>query len=173
MATDLLLPFNLTTLATPLSASAFSDSAVNTYKTDDAKWAAVLSRDKGADTAFVYCVKSTHIFCRPTCPSRRPKRANVEFAPGPSEAVAMGYRTCKRCLPDGLSSPHDVRQSVAVAQAEILIREALDRGEAPPNLAELAKMVDMSKYHFLRVFKMALGSTPGKFARDLIAERDR
>lgn len=137
------------------------------YPTDDLKWTAVLGRDTSAETAFVYCVKSTKIFCRPTCPSRRPRRENVEFATDSSEAATMGYRSCRRCLPEGLSSPHEARQGIAVAHAQVVIREAVQAGRPVPSLSELAETVGMSKFYFLRVFKSSVGTTPDRFARIL------
>ncbi|BEI95033.1 uncharacterized protein CcaverHIS019_0706140 [Cutaneotrichosporon cavernicola] len=137
------------------------------YLTDDLKWTAVLGRDTCAETAFVYCVKSTKIFCRPTCPSRRPRRENVEFATDSIQAQVMGYRSCQRCLPEGLASPHEARQGIAVAHAQVIIREAVQAGRPVPSLVELAEMVGMSKFYFLRVFKSSVGLTPVRFARNL------
>ncbi|MBA3326160.1 MAG: bifunctional transcriptional activator/DNA repair enzyme protein Ada, partial [Rhodobacteraceae bacterium] len=68
--------------------------------TDDARWAAVLARDPAWDGTFVLGVKTTGIYCRPTCPARRPKRENVAFHPDPAAARAAGFRACLRCEPD-------------------------------------------------------------------------
>jgi AraC family transcriptional regulator of adaptative response/methylated-DNA-[protein]-cysteine methyltransferase len=67
--------------------------------TFEARWAAVLARDPASDAAFVYAVRTTGIYCRPTCPSRRPLRANVALHPTPEAAEGAGYRACKRCHP--------------------------------------------------------------------------
>ncbi|MEL6371993.1 MAG: Ada metal-binding domain-containing protein [Pseudomonadota bacterium] len=72
----------------------------NAYITDDEKWAAIETRDQAADGAFWSCVKTTGIYCRPSCPGR-PHRKNVLFAAFPAEARANGFRACKRCDPDG------------------------------------------------------------------------
>ena len=63
------------------------------------KWNLVLAHDAKADGRFVYAVKSTGVFCRPSCPSRRPKRENVEFFDSPTQAQQAGYRPCRRCEP--------------------------------------------------------------------------
>ena len=67
--------------------------------TETGRWAAVLDRDAGADGRFVYAVSSTGIYCRPSCPSRRPNRRNVSFFATPDEAEAGGFRACRRCRP--------------------------------------------------------------------------
>ena len=66
-------------------------------RSDEARWRAVLDRDTACDGAFVYAVRSTGVFCRPSCPSRRPKRANVAFFDLPEGAAASGFRPCRRC----------------------------------------------------------------------------
>ncbi|MGB9029770.1 MAG: Ada metal-binding domain-containing protein, partial [Acidobacteriaceae bacterium] len=67
--------------------------------TEDQAWDAVLARDPAADAELVYAVTTTGVFCRPTCPSRRPDRCNVVFFPDPATAVRAGYRPCRRCRP--------------------------------------------------------------------------
>src|SRR3989442_15804202 len=72
---------------------------------DDARWHAVLARDRLADGRFVYAVRSTGIYCRPTCPSRRPRRHVVTFFDAPADAEAAGFRACRRCRPAAAESP--------------------------------------------------------------------
>ncbi|UEM23684.1 hypothetical protein JL100_013400 [Skermanella mucosa] len=65
----------------------------------DPRWTKLLARDKSADGAFVYAVRTTGVFCRPSCPARLPKRENIEFFANGAEAEAAGYRACLRCRP--------------------------------------------------------------------------
>src|SRR5262249_54354578 len=87
----------------------------NTYPLVDAdpRWTAVLARDAAADGAFVYAVRSTHVYCRPSCPSRRPRRENVAFFPRAEAAEAAGYRACRRCKPgDAMPNELEVIESL-------------------------------------------------------------
>jgi AraC family transcriptional regulator of adaptative response/methylated-DNA-[protein]-cysteine methyltransferase len=122
------------------------------------RWQALLSRDAGQDGRFFFAVKTTGIYCRPTCPSRRPNRANVLFFETPAQAEQAGYRPCKRCHPNGESI--DARQTRAVQKACRLIEES----DAIPGLAALAAAVGMSQSHFHRQFKRLLGVTPRQYA---------
>ena len=120
------------------------------------------ARDRAADGRFVAAVKSTGIYCRPSCPARRPLPENVEFFAQAEAAVAAGYRACKRCLPDDVS-----RDEEAVARA----RAAIEEAEDAPGLAELAALTGYSATHFQRVFKRRVGLSPAAYARALKAER--
>jgi AraC family transcriptional regulator of adaptative response/methylated-DNA-[protein]-cysteine methyltransferase len=133
-------------------------SANKTFSDNENRWQAVTSRDAAADGAFVYSVRTTGVYCRPTCPARLAKRENVRFHATCQEAEAAGFRACKRCKPRG-ESPAE-RQAAVVARACRLIEEA----EAIPNLDDLAESVGMSSYHFHRVFKAYTGLTPRKYA---------
>ncbi|WP_339487232.1 bifunctional DNA-binding transcriptional regulator/O6-methylguanine-DNA methyltransferase Ada [Pseudomonas sp. EL_65y_Pfl2_R95] len=130
-------------------------SAINQ---DDQRWQLVLARDPSLEQPFVYAVKTTGIYCRPNCPSRRPKRENVEFFDTPEQAGAAGYRPCKRtnCGDTSLNQLH----AAIVSKACQIIQQA----EQLPSLNQLAKQVGVSPYHFHRLFKAATGLTPKAYA---------
>jgi AraC family transcriptional regulator, regulatory protein of adaptative response / methylated-DNA-[protein]-cysteine methyltransferase len=128
------------------------------YASDQARWNALVQKDHSADGEFWYTVKTTGVFCRPSCPSRRPNRENVEFYDSPEEAEKAGYRPCRRCDPKGpgIAGQH----ADAVATACRLIKET----DEYPNLDGLAAAVNMSPYWFHRVFKASTGLTPKAYA---------
>jgi AraC family transcriptional regulator of adaptative response/methylated-DNA-[protein]-cysteine methyltransferase len=134
------------------------------FATDAARWAAVSLRDPRAEGAFLYGVRTTGVYCRPTCHSRRPRRENVSFYTSPSEAEGAGFRACKRCAPDAAEQP--TRYAEAVAQT----CRRLDLAESVPTLAELASEVGLSPFHFQRVFKRITGVSPKQYA---LAQRER
>jgi len=125
---------------------------------DNARWDAVLVRDVRFDDRFYYSVRTTRIYCRPSCPARRPNRAHVVFHDNAAEAEAAGFRACKRCKPD--QSSMKAQHAAKLAQACQMIEAA----ESPPTLAALANAVGLSPYHFHRLFKAALGVTPKAYA---------
>ena len=122
---------------------------------DHAAWTAFAARDRGADGHFVVAVATTRIYCRPSCPARRPRRESVAFYADAAAARAAGYRPCRRCLPDGVA-----RDRAAVATAAAI----LDRGEVPV-LADLAARVGYAPHHFQRLFVRATGVSPAAYAR--------
>lgn len=132
------------------------------YPSDQQRWQAVLEHDIRADGQFWYGVQTTGIYCRPACPSRRPKRENVTFYDSPQAAEAAGYRACKRCQPEKVGAA-----SQAVAQAQHL----LDTAESTPSLAALANAVGMSPFHLQRIFKERLGLSPKQYAIQLRTEK--
>jgi AraC family transcriptional regulator of adaptative response/methylated-DNA-[protein]-cysteine methyltransferase len=121
-------------------------------------WTAVLARDARFDGRFYYSVATTGIYCRPSCPARRPGRKHVRFHDTQTAAEAAGFRACKRCKPDQVSlrARHDAK----MAQACRLIEAA----EVPPTLDALAKTIGLSPHHFHRLFKATLGVTPKGYA---------
>ncbi len=127
--------------------------------TDDDRWRAVEARNAAFDGAFVYAVASTGIYCRPSCPSRRPGRRRVTFFAAPEAAEHAGYRSCRRCRPRAIPA-RDARVE-AVRRACRFI-EAHDDG--PPTLAALAADVGLSPYHLQRTFKRIVGVTPRQYA---------
>jgi len=128
------------------------------FDTDEARWAAVQRRDRDADGQFYYSVRSTGVYCRPSCPSRGARRTNVAFHASPAEAEAAGFRACLRCKPT--QPPLAERQAAAVARACRLI----DAAEDAPDLDSLAQAVGLSRFHFHRLFKTHTGITPKAYA---------
>jgi AraC family transcriptional regulator of adaptative response/methylated-DNA-[protein]-cysteine methyltransferase len=134
--------------------------STETHIDPSAAWAAFERRDRSFDGKFVGAVKTTGIYCKPSCPARHPRRENIEFFADGTAARAAGYRACLRCTPDEVG-----RDRVAVAQAIKLI-EASEDGLS---LDELATMVGYAPHHFHRLFKRATGVTPAAYARGLRA----
>jgi AraC family transcriptional regulator of adaptative response/methylated-DNA-[protein]-cysteine methyltransferase len=122
----------------------------------DTAWAAFMRRDRRWDGRILVAVKSTSIYCKPSCPARRPKRENVQFFVNAEEARTSGFRPCMRCRPDELG-----RDRQAVAAAVSLIEEAEDS----PTLADLSTRVGYAPHHFQRIFKRDLGVSPAEYAR--------
>lgn len=133
----------------------------------DPRWAAVRARDRAADTQFVYAVKTTGIYARPSSAARLPRPENVEFFDTAEAAEAAGYRPSRRAAPDRTESAQ--RQSALVADSCRYIEQA----ETPPTLDELAARAGMSPYHFHRVFKAETGLTPKAYAAAHVGRRMR
>ncbi|MBP8170806.1 MAG: AraC family transcriptional regulator, partial [Pseudomonas sp.] len=117
-------------------------------------WQALCERDARYDGRFVFAVRSTGIFCRPSCPARRPLRANVQFHADPASAAAAGFRPCQRCSPQG-ASPAEQLDALVSAACELL-----DNPEQRLTLAELAARIGLSASHLSRAFKARTGLTP-------------
>jgi AraC family transcriptional regulator, regulatory protein of adaptative response / methylated-DNA-[protein]-cysteine methyltransferase len=124
----------------------------------DRRWAAVIARDRKADGTFYYSVKTTGVYCRPSCAARRPNRRNVEFHVTRDEAERAGFRPCRRCRPDRESS--DRLQAATIAK----ICRLIESTEHMPDLSELARRAGLSPYHFHRTFKAITGVTPRAYA---------
>ena len=125
-------------------------------------WAAFERRDRRWDGRVIGAVKTTGIYCKPSCPARRPKREHVEFFADAETARAAGYRSCLRCKPDEVG-----RDREAVAEAVTLI----ERAEEPPRLDQLAAAVGYAPHHFQRLFSREMGVSPAAYARGLRAGR--
>jgi AraC family transcriptional regulator of adaptative response/methylated-DNA-[protein]-cysteine methyltransferase len=132
-------------------------------------WQQVLARDASADGQFVYAVKSTGIYCRPSCPSRRPERKNVSFFPTNELAEAAGFRACLRCEPDRTTPKPDIQAEAIAKAASFLSSHAGERTK----LDDLAEAAGLGKFALQRGFKRVLGVTPGEFAREQRKERFR
>jgi AraC family transcriptional regulator, regulatory protein of adaptative response / methylated-DNA-[protein]-cysteine methyltransferase len=125
-------------------------------------WQQVLERDTRADGQFFYAVKSTKIYCKPSCPSRRPTRKNVTFFPTADAAQEAGYRACLRCEPDRVSDKPDPQAAVIERVSEYLKEHADERTK----LTDLAKATGVGRLTILRGFKRVLGVSPGEFAKE-------
>ncbi|MBX9884907.1 MAG: helix-turn-helix domain-containing protein, partial [Novosphingobium sp.] len=123
---------------------------------DETRWQQVTARDRSADSTFVYAVKTTGVYCRPSCPSRPAKRANVRFFAAPAEAEAAGFRACRRCHPAAVQGP-------AASLMEAMAAYITSHAEASLPLAHLADQAGMSPSHFQRAFKAALGVSPREY----------
>jgi len=126
---------------------------------DEERWRAVAGRDGGYDGAFVYAVRSTGIYCRPSCPSRRPRREHVAFFVSPEAAELAGFRSCRRCLP-GEARPADP-QAGPVAAACRFIAANLDESLS---LERIGAAVGVSPHHLQRSFKRLVGVSPREYA---------
>jgi AraC family transcriptional regulator, regulatory protein of adaptative response / methylated-DNA-[protein]-cysteine methyltransferase len=133
--------------------------------TADPRWAAVLARDKQFDGEFVYAVRSTGVYCRPSCPSRPARRENVEFHDTTHLAQAAGFRACKRCKPDGASLEHHHNDLITAACRSI------EASVATLVLEDLAASTGLSAHHFHRVFKRVTGLTPKAYAKAVRGKR--
>lgn len=137
------------------------------YTTDEERWQAVSQRDADADGHFFFAVRTTGIYCHPSCRSKAALRKNVEFFDTALEAEQAGFRACKRCKPAG-ERPED-RRAEWVSAACRMIEES----EEPPSLDALAEHAGISRFYFHRVFKEVTGITPKAYAAECRAARLR
>jgi AraC family transcriptional regulator of adaptative response/methylated-DNA-[protein]-cysteine methyltransferase len=166
---------NATCLA--VSTMSTSDAIIDTQAAEEAadmhptsqdrRWKAVVDRDPAFDGKFVYSVKSTGVYCRPTCPSRLAKPSNVTFHATCEEAERAGFRACQRCHPNAAS----LAEQHAVVVAEACRR--IEQLEELPTLKSLAADFGMSPYYFHRLFKSITGLTPKDYAAAHRAKRVR
>ncbi|EMC3649866.1 MULTISPECIES: bifunctional DNA-binding transcriptional regulator/O6-methylguanine-DNA methyltransferase Ada [Citrobacter] len=134
--------------------------------TDDDRWQSVVDRDADADGQFVFAVQTTGIFCRPSCRAKHALRKNVSFFADARQALAAGFRPCKRCQPDK-DSAHQHRLEKIAHACQLLEQES------PLTLDELAQQVAMSPYHLHRLFKATTGMTPKAWQQSWRARRLR
>ena len=140
-----------------------SETVTNVSRLDaDTAWAAFMRRDRSWDGRVIGAVKTTGIYCKPSCPARRPKREHVDFFATTEEARAAGFRPCLRCKPEEVG-----RDREAVAAAIKIIEQA----EEAPVLTDLANAVGYAPHHFQRLFKRELGVSPAEYARGLRNQR--
>jgi AraC family transcriptional regulator, regulatory protein of adaptative response / methylated-DNA-[protein]-cysteine methyltransferase len=133
----------------------------------DPRWAALQARDAGADGSFFYSVRTTGVYCRPSCGARSARPENVAFHDSAAAAERAGFRPCKRCRPNQPSLPE--QHAAMVTEACRLIENA----EIPPTLEQLATPAGLSPFHFHRVFKAVTGLTPKQYATAHRASRVR
>ncbi|MGR3885437.1 bifunctional DNA-binding transcriptional regulator/O6-methylguanine-DNA methyltransferase Ada [Pseudomonas sp. 1152_12] len=133
----------------------------------DPRWAAIVARDAKADALFVYGVKTTGVYCRPSSASRLPRPENIEFFDTPTQAEAAGYRPSKRACGDQTQLATHHAQLVADACRQI------QQSETPPGLEALARVAGLSSFHFHRVFKAITGLTPKGYASALRSHKVR
>jgi AraC family transcriptional regulator of adaptative response/methylated-DNA-[protein]-cysteine methyltransferase len=146
---------------------AAKNARLATATESDPRWASVLARDPQADGKFYYTVKTTGVYCRPSCASRRARPEHVRFHASCEEAEQQGFRPCKRCKPD---------QAAAVESHAAKIAEVcrfIEESEEPPRLAQLATRAGLSSYYFHRVFKALTGLTPKEYSAAHRAKRVR
>ena len=124
----------------------------------DPRWASVVARSSTADGSFFYSVRTTGVYCRPSCPSRRARPENVQFHSSEHEAEQAGFRPCKRCKPDQASL---VEEHAAMVTGAC---RAIETAEEPPRLEELAARAGMSTFYFHRIFRAVTGLTPRAYA---------
>src|ERR1700722_20229036 len=135
--------------------------------TADPRWESVVAKDKNADGSFFYSVRTTGVFCRPSCGGRLARPENVCFYATTEEAEQAGFRACKRCKPTGLSLTEANAAKIAKACRRI------EKAEEPLSLEELAGIAGISPFHFHRTFKAVTGLTPVEYADAARAKRVR
>jgi len=133
----------------------------------DPRWAAVVARDRAADVRFFYSVRTTGVYCRPSCAARLANPKNVSFHASTTDAEAAGFRPCKRCKPD--QAPLEEQHAARIAAA----CRAIETAETMQPLAILAEGAGLSPYHFHRIFKAITGVTPRDYAAAHRAKRLR
>src|SRR4051812_19663928 len=141
--------------------------AMQEFVNDVERWEAVQRRDCQADGSFYYSVRTTGVYCRPSCASRPKRRENVAFHLTCADAERAGFRACRRCRPNeaGLAEQH----AAAIAKACRLI----ENSDGTPDLDTLAGAAGMSRFHFHRVFRSVTGVTPKAYADARRAHRVR
>lgn len=154
-------------LRAPKTTPADAACAGGSFATDEARWQAIATRNPKADGHFLFAVRTTGIYCWPSCRSRPALRHNVEYFDTAAQAAAVGYRPCKRCKPDTACQP-DPRVAIAARAAAIIAASP----DAHP-LAALAEAVGLSPSHFHRLFKSVMGVTPKDYRDAVCAERLR
>lgn len=140
---------------------------MHTFSTPSSRWQALVTRNPAANNKFVYCVRTTHIYCRPICKARLARRANVEFFATPLEAENAGYRACKRCRPE-LPTHSPENDKIDVVCQELL---SLEPGQSLPKLEDMATLAGLTKFHFHRSFKRVTGLTPKAYL-SMITQKD-
>jgi Adenosine deaminase len=131
------------------------------WLTGHEKWNAVIRGDKACDGLFFYAVKTTGIFCRPSCKAKTPAEKNVLFFDTAHAAIAAGFRPCKLCRPDRTVYDPDAD---LIASAMDLLRQVYEK---PVDFGAIAKQLTISRSHFIRLFKRVAGVTPNRYLTNL------
>ncbi len=133
----------------------------------DPRWSAVVAKDAKADGIFWYSVRTTGVYCRPSCGARLPRPENIDFHASRADAEKAGYRPCKRCKPE--------QASLAERHATLILAACrrIENADGIPSLEAIATQADMSPHHFHRVFKAVTGVTPKAYAMAHRAQRVR
>nr|UWK22000.1 AraC-type transcriptional regulator [Trichoderma rodmanii] len=147
-----------------------SQQLASDFEDDDCRWEAVQSRNAKADGLFVYAVRSTGIYSRPTCKARLAQRSNIAFFQTGAQAQGAGYRPCKRCHPEaGVFMPEeDGTSKIRAFMRKRLPAPAAPRKEGTEtmlSLSQMAQQTGLSKWHFHREFKKCFGVTPVDYLR--------
>jgi len=153
MATNAILS-NDAAMTQPSQPTAVSESAAIATQINARRWQAIIDRDGSLDGTFVFCVSSTGIFCRPSCPAKRPRRDNVNFFENALQAEQAGYRACLRCRPKAVDG--NPRSALVRAMCRYIERHIEDR----ITLRQLAREFRRSPFHMQRTFKSVLGVSP-------------
>jgi AraC family transcriptional regulator of adaptative response/methylated-DNA-[protein]-cysteine methyltransferase len=132
---------------------------------EDPRFRAVSTRDRGADGRFVYAVKTTGVYCRPSCPSRAARPENLRFFESTADAQRAGFRPCLRCRPDQ-PAPSEQRAALVTELCRFI-----EGREEPPSLEELAEHAGLSRFHLHRLFKAETGITPKGYLSAVRARR--
>jgi len=140
-----------------------SSNASHMYQTSHARWSAISQRDAAAHCSFIYGVKTTGIYCRPTCTARLARRANVVFYDNIDQARGAGFRACQKCKPDDVAF-YGQKEEVVVSVIEMLRTQRYD-ATMKWSLKELAKQVGVTPSYLCRVFKKTMGTTIGEYMR--------
>ncbi|MDB5780518.1 bifunctional DNA-binding transcriptional regulator/O6-methylguanine-DNA methyltransferase Ada [Caballeronia mineralivorans] len=131
------------------------EQSTATFSSDETRWNAVSGRDSSADGTFFYAVRTTGVFCRPSCASRPPRRENVEFFDTPQQAESAGYRACKRCQPGSVS------RELAIVERACKVLDADPQQRL--TLAQLSNAVHVSPFHLQRLFSRVVGVSPRQY----------
>src|SRR5580698_7710074 len=152
------LAMNSNAILTAAASNEMLASQPNPAAAEEARWNALSARDSSQDGRFVFAVSSTGVYCRPSCPARRPRRENVRFFLRPEQAEEAGYRACLRCRPKSAGAHGQPDSVKAICR---FIEQHLDE---PVTLERLGKEFRQSRFHLQRRFKAVLGITPREYA---------
>ena len=125
---------------------------------NDPRWISIVNRDASGDGKFYYSVKSTGVYCRPSCAARLARPENVQYHLTCEDAEKAGFRPCKRCKPNQPSATKQTAEKIAK------VCRLIEQSEETPSLDELAEHAGLSVYHFHRTFKAITGLTPKEYA---------